>query len=59
MGNGVKPGDWVRFYKNGALVIGVVQYVRVDDTFSFRYHVHTDIGSVWAVEVLEARQVSA
>lgn len=55
MGEAVKPGDWVRFYQNGALVIGVVQYVRQDDTFSSRFHVHTDIGSVWASEVLECR----
>lgn len=56
MGEAVGPGDWVRFYLGGRLVIGVVQYVRVDEMNSNRIHVHTDAGTTWASGVLEARR---
>jgi hypothetical protein len=55
-GSEIKPRDWVRFYRDGALVIGVVQYVRPDEIISSRIHVHTDVGTVWAASVLEVRR---
>jgi hypothetical protein len=47
-------GQWVRFYRNGALVIGVVQYVRVDPVNSEREY-QTDNGAVDEDGVLEVR----
>ena len=52
----VRPGAWVRFYRNGTLVIGVVQYSRPTDRWgSGGEEVLTDIGSVDISGVLEAR----
>lgn len=49
----VNVGDWVRFYQNGIMVIGVVQYVQKD---LLGYWVaKTDIGSVDVRYVLEKR----
>ena len=50
----IKPGDWVRFYQNGALVIGVVQYAHYDG-MTFKHTLSTDCGSIYANSVLEVR----
>lgn len=54
----VSPGDWVRFYRNGVLVLGVVQYVKERRLGSYSREVCTDIGSVEDTDVLEARAPS-
>ena len=48
-----KEGDWVRFYRAGNLVIGVVQYVKME--FCYEYY-QTDTGTVREDSVLEVRQ---
>lgn len=47
-----KPGDWIRFYRDGLLVIGVVQYV---GGYGDPTYIQTDIGTVEAEYVLEVR----
>lgn len=53
----VKIGDWVRFYRNGALVIGIVNYRRRRDEISSEWILSTDAGEVNEDEVLERRSV--
>ncbi len=48
-------GDWVRFRKNGTLVIGVVQYVHDGVPYSGRKSYDTDLGRVDQDAVLEVR----
>ena len=50
----VGTGDWVRFYQNGKLVVGVVEYV-IKDITSYR-QVCTDIGMVSQENILERRR---
>lgn len=50
----VQIGDWVRFYRNGALVIGIVNYRRRDE-FLGHWILSTDAGEVDADDVLEIR----
>ena len=52
-----KPGDWVRFYRDGNLVIGVVQYVLDNDIglSSRGREVCTDNGSTGESYLLEVR----
>lgn len=50
----IRQGDWVRFYQNGIMVIGVVQYI-IKDITSYR-QVCTDIGTVSLDNVLEYRR---
>lgn len=47
-------GQWVRFYKNGQLVIGVIQYI---DNTSYPITVQycTDHGEISESRILEAR----
>lgn len=51
----IEIGDWVRFYRNGVLVIGVVQYVPRVDVIGFQYYA-TDMGEVRADSILEVRR---
>lgn len=51
----LQPGDWVRFYKNGALVIGVVQYVARSDYSNRINAIQTDIGAIVPDMLLEFR----
>ena len=51
----IKPGDWVRFYRDAKLVIGVVQYVQ-DTTAGMHKRIHTDIGEARSDGVLEVRR---
>ena len=46
-------GDWVRFYQNGRLVTGVVEYISL--TMTYKREVHTDIGTVLLEDILETR----
>lgn len=55
----VKPGDWVRFYRSGALVIGKVEYLDVEDTYQRRVLLRTDAGTVRQDCVLEVRSLQA
>ena len=61
----IEAGDWVRFYNNGKLVIGQVEYVikeRIPTLTAFDtpvqsgYDVKTDIGSVNSGYILEVRK---
>jgi hypothetical protein len=56
----VQPGDWVRFYQNGSLVIGVVEYVRpVEyDFLSHKWEIDTDVGSTTEKAVREMRRAA-
>ena len=48
-----KPGDWVRFWRDGQFQLGVVQYVKTfDDKGIFLL---TDVGLIPGSDVLEAR----
>lgn len=49
-----KVGDWVRFYNNGELVIGVVEYKRIDQILN-EAELSTTAGSVYEEQVLERR----
>jgi hypothetical protein len=51
----IKPGDWVRFYNNGHLVIGKVEYVSEDSVQGWKYYLNTDQGRIEAAQVLEIR----
>ena len=50
-----KMGDWVRFYANGVLVIGCVEYVRVDTVLG-DHELYTTAGAVDSESVLELRR---
>ncbi len=55
---GVKPGDWIRFYSDGRLVIGVVQYVSKNVLGELEFH--TDIGTttgIWEVRYTDDNTV--
>lgn len=52
----IETGDWVRFYNNGRLVIGQVEYIVKSKLMGF--DVKTDIGSVHSDYVLEVRKPS-
>ena len=53
----VKPGDWVRFYRNGLLVLGTVQYTRATEVWgSGGVEVLTDVGGVNITDILEVRR---
>jgi len=55
----MKPqiGDWIRFYQNGHLVIGVVQYIS-KDVLGYE-HCDTDAGMVRSDSVREIRRAIA
>jgi hypothetical protein len=51
-----KPGQWVRFYREGKMVIGVVQYVTPASSWDRdKWVVNTDVGSTGEGAILEAR----
>ena len=52
MCNEIEVGDWVRFYQNGKLVIGQVEYIR-EGKFTGEKEYHTDIGRT--THILEYR----
>lgn len=53
MNRDIKPGDWVRFYSAGELVVGVVEYVRRNVLGD--EEICTDIGCIMPTSVLEVR----
>lgn len=52
-----KPGDWVRFQRNGTVTVGVVAYVRPTRYSSSYWDIVTDSGSINEDDVLEVRSV--
>lgn len=50
----IQPGDWVRFYSNGKLVVGVVQYPVYRRTIA--KYVDTDAGAVDVEMIREIRK---
>lgn len=50
-----KIGDWVRFYRNGVLVIGEVRYLVKRETWERSDTLQADVGEVQAEDVLELR----
>lgn len=48
-------GTWVRFYQNGSLVIGVVQYILKREHWDTSPRYFTDRGPLDENEILEAR----
>lgn len=53
----MKAGDWVRFRRDGRLVIGKVEYV-VERIGLGCGLLQTDAGEVWEADVLEVRGIS-
>ena len=51
--NKVKIGDWVRFYQQGKLVIGSVEYIDIDCVG--KVTICTDVGGTSPESVLERR----
>lgn len=51
-----QPGDWVRFYLGGRLVIGTVEYMHESKTWPHRWDVQTDQGRIHAGDILEIRK---
>ena len=54
----IELGDWVRFEKNGSLVIGIVQYIieyPKNQPLEFREAV-TDHGRIFLSSILEVRK---
>ena len=51
----VAIGDWVRFYSNGALKIGVVNYIKQHEILDER-EIQTDAGCVDEDDILEVRK---
>jgi len=48
----VRPGDWVRAFVDGRLVIGDVEYIRWDP---YGWQAITDVGALSIEQILEAR----
>ncbi len=48
-------GDWVRFYRNGALVIGVVAYLRTQTSYPWHDEAFTDQGVISVKDIIEVR----
>lgn len=53
----VKVGDWIRFWKGGNLVIGVVQYPPYRDICG-PFQIPTDAGITSATLVVEIRSLT-
>lgn len=51
----ITPGDWVRFYRDGHMVFGVVAYVRKNERWPYEGMVLTDQGQVAVEHILEVR----
>lgn len=51
------PGDWIRFYRDDILVIGIVQYVvPTDQPYSGGFEIMTDIGKLNTIAIFEIRR---
>jgi len=51
----IQVGDWVRFYRGGVMVTGVVEYVTKHSVLN-KYNLCTDVGSVDTESILEVRK---
>lgn len=47
----IRPGDWVRFYRNGVMVIGEVRYVTTRQSWEESNTLSTDAGQTTAGRV--------
>jgi|GEM_PF-6127867 len=54
MNKEIEPGMWVRFYRDGKMVVSVVMYIR-KDPLDGRPVICTDIGEIEPDDVMEAR----
>ena len=54
-GTTIGIGDWIRFYRGGSLVIGVVEYVQADAVLN-KISLLTNIGTIHADSVVEFRK---
>jgi len=48
-------GTWVRFYQNGELIIGIVEYLPQKESWERLPKYHTTAGAVSEDSILEAR----
>ena len=48
-------GDWVRFYADNGMHIGVVQYIQREKYYPYGHYAYTDIGRVDIKHILECR----
>jgi hypothetical protein len=55
----VKPGDWVRYYSGGKLMLSEVAYVTEPDRYSGERRALTHDGAVELKHILEARSAAA
>lgn len=51
-----RVGDWVRFYRNGKLEIGVVNYIRKSNDAIPKIELYTDNGCVHVDAVIEVKR---
>lgn len=51
----ISVGDWVRFYQNGRMVIGVVSYFITRKSWEEYDTICTDVGATTADAALEVR----
>jgi len=54
----ILPGDWVRLYRDGQLVLAVVAYLRTEEGYPGRLEICTDRGVVFETGILEVRRVA-
>jgi len=54
----IREGDWVRFYRNGQLVIAEVRYTKEREPYGRAPDVFTDGGSVSADMIIEVRRLA-
>lgn len=52
----IDVGDWIRFYRNGALVIAEVRYEPRRNSWERHPKAITDVGEVAVDQVLEVRR---
>ena len=50
-------GDWVRFHRNGCLYIGVVEYIKLGDSYPYKKELIVSCGTLYEDEVLEVRRL--
>lgn len=53
----IQPGDWVRFYRDGRLVLAEVKYTK-QMNYSADYMIYTDVGATEGKSVLECRRAA-
>lgn len=52
----VLPGDWVRFYSGGKLILGIVQYVERPRSYPWEWEASTDVGVIRCADIKELRR---